>query len=121
MEDSDRIAARQAVAGFIDANAGDNQDNRRMAVVSFNGGLRIGQNLPTMQAALRRLRRGRSPPLRHWTRSGLSEVWPGVGRPSGRKTIVFLSGGLPQSSIQRAELTAAIDACNKSDVAVYSR
>src|SRR5580700_4705759 len=41
MEAAERVLARQTVSGFIDANA---EENRRMAVVSYNGGLRIGQN-----------------------------------------------------------------------------
>ncbi len=41
IEAVDRIAARQAVAGFVDANA---QENRLMAVVSYNGALRIAHN-----------------------------------------------------------------------------
>ena len=35
------MVARRAVSGFIDANA---EENRRIAVVSFNGEMRIGQN-----------------------------------------------------------------------------
>src|SRR5580658_1419979 len=38
---SDRIVARQAVSGFVDAYA---QENHLMSVVSYNGGLRVNQN-----------------------------------------------------------------------------
>jgi len=125
MEASDRIAARQAVSGFIDANA---QENRSMAVVSYNGGLRIGQNF-TDDAA--RLKAAVNLALSSDTVSGaadsgaldtiraLGSLARNLSVLPGRKTVVFVSGGLSQSAIQRAELMDAIDACNKSDVAVY--
>ena len=40
MEAAERIVAVRAVSGFIDANA---EENRRVAVVSYSGGLRIAQ------------------------------------------------------------------------------
>ena len=41
MDASDQIRARQAAAGFIDANVGP---NRRMAVANIDAGLRIAQS-----------------------------------------------------------------------------
>jgi VWFA-related protein len=38
----------------------------------------------------------------------------------GRKMIVLFSGGFPLTSENQSELTATIDACNKSNVAVYA-
>jgi VWFA-related protein len=125
MEAADRIAARQAVDGFIDANA---QENRLMAVVSYSGGLRIGQNFSDNATRLKAAMNGA---LSSDAASGgadseavntiraLGSLARNLGVLPGRKTIVFVSGGLSQSSIQRAELTEAIDACNKSDIAVY--
>jgi VWFA-related protein len=37
----------------------------------------------------------------------------------GRKTLVFLTAGFPMSPEYQSELTAVIDTCNKSNVAVY--
>src|SRR5579863_615499 len=41
MESADEVLAREAVLRFIDANA---EPDRKMAVVYYNGALRIGQN-----------------------------------------------------------------------------
>src|SRR6267154_3925729 len=38
----------------------------------------------------------------------------------GRKMVVLFSGGFPLTSETQSELTATIDACNKSNVAVYA-
>jgi VWFA-related protein len=38
----------------------------------------------------------------------------------GRKMVVIFSGGFPLTSENQSELTATIDACNKSNVAVYA-
>src|SRR5258705_2934397 len=38
----------------------------------------------------------------------------------GRKMVVLFSGGFPLTQENQAELTATIDACNKSNVAVYA-
>ena len=38
----------------------------------------------------------------------------------GRKMVVLFSGGFPLSDQNQSELTATIDACNKSNVAVYA-
>src|SRR6266851_3691661 len=38
----------------------------------------------------------------------------------GRKMVVLFSGGFPLKSENQSELTATIDACNKSNVAVYA-
>src|SRR2546426_7406739 len=38
----------------------------------------------------------------------------------GRKMVVLFSGGFPLTQENQSELTATIDACNKSNVAVYA-
>ncbi|HEY6407955.1 MAG TPA: hypothetical protein VIY29_10855, partial [Ktedonobacteraceae bacterium] len=38
----------------------------------------------------------------------------------GRKMMVLFSGGFPLTTENQSELTATIDACNKSNVAVYA-
>jgi VWFA-related protein len=125
MEAAERVLARQTVSGFIDANA---EENRRMAVVSYNGGLRIGQNFTDDAGRLKAavstamssvVTTGMTDSAAFDTIRALGSLAKSLGALQGRKTIVFVSGGLSQSSIQKGELTAAIDACNKSDVAVY--
>jgi VWFA-related protein len=125
MEASERLAARQAVSGFIDANA---HENRLMAVVSYNDGLRIRQNFTGDAARLKSAVSGAisSEGVSGAADSGALDTIRGLGSLArnlgalpGRKTIVFVSDGLSQSSVQKAELATAIDACNKSDVAVY--
>ncbi len=37
----------------------------------------------------------------------------------GRKTLILLTSGFPVTDEQRYEVTATIDACNKSNVAIY--
>ena len=39
---------------------------------------------------------------------------------SGRKMLILFSGGFPLSTENQSELTATIDACNKSNVAIYA-
>ncbi|HEX4134914.1 MAG TPA: VWA domain-containing protein [Bryobacteraceae bacterium] len=125
MEAPERMAARSAVSGFIDANA---RENQLLAVARYNGGLHIGQNFTdnathlkgAVTAALASdASSGTAASGALDTIRALGNLARNLGSLPGRKTIVFVSGGLSQSSIQRAELTTAIEACNKSDVAVY--
>jgi VWFA-related protein len=120
MEAEERSVAVRAVSGFIDANA---EENRRMAVVSYNGGLRIGQTFTDdagrLKAALNGAISSGTDSEALDTIRTLKNMASNLGVLPGRKIVVFVGGGLSQSSIQRAELTAAIEACNKSDVAVY--
>jgi VWFA-related protein len=125
MEAPERMAARSAVSGFIDANA---RENQLLAVASYSGGLHIGQNFTDNAAHLKTAvtaalasdaSSGTAASGALDTIRALGSLAKNLGSLPGRKTIVFVSGGLSQSSIQRAELTTAIDACNKSDVAVY--
>ena len=130
MQAAERMVARQAVSGFIDANA---EENRKIAVVSFNGGMRIGQNFTgdagRLKAAVNvamasgatngEVTTGITDSSAFETIRALGNLARSLSDLQGRKTIVFVNGGLSQSSVRKAELTAAIDACNKSDVAVY--
>jgi VWFA-related protein len=125
MQAAERMVARRAVSGFIDANA---EENRKMAVASFNGEMRIGQNFTgdagrlktAVNAAMSsEVTTGITDSSALDTIRALGNLARSLANLQGRKTIVFINGGLSQSSVQKAELTAAIDACNKSDVAVY--
>ncbi len=129
MGPAERALARQAVSGFIDANAGDSAgENRRIAIVSYNGGLKINQNFTGDAARLKTavslatstagITSSESAAAFETVRA-LEGLARSLGVLEGRKTIVFVNGGVPPSSAQRAELTSVIEACNKSDVAVY--
>lgn len=127
MDAAGRAIARQAVSGFIDASVGAG-DNRRIAVVSYTAGLKIGQNFTDdaghLKAAVDRATSteaetsSQSAAAIETTRA-LGNLARSLGVLEGRKTIVLVTEGLAQSSSQRAELAATIEACNKSDVAVY--
>ncbi len=49
----------------------------------------------------------------------LRSLAKGLGGAPGRKTVVLLSSGFPMTMELESELNAVIDACNKSNVAVY--
>jgi VWFA-related protein len=128
MEAAERMVARRAVSGFIDANSGNVGENRRIAVVSFNAEMRIGQNFTgdadRLKAAVNvamsmEVTTGITDSSALDTIRALRNLATSLSTLQGRKTIVLVSGGLSQSSVQKAELAAAIDACNKSDIAVY--
>src|SRR5262249_48073721 len=141
MNPGDQIQARQAAAKFIDANAGP---NRLMAVANFGGGLQIAQNFTDDIERLKMVVT-QPPPSRAVSNTGIG----GPGGPRlgsmaqfgmramvsavrslarnlsevpGRKTVVLFSAGFPirPSDYEiNSEITAAIDACNRANVAVY--
>ncbi len=126
MEPADQMLSHQTISDFIDANA---EENRKMAVVSYNGELRIGQNFTADAGRLKEgvnraissgLQPGTAASAAYNTIRALEILARNLGVLPGRKIVVLLSGGLKESSIQKAELTAAMEACNKSDVAVYA-
>ncbi len=142
METGDQIALRQAASRFIDAEMGP---NRKMAVVSYNGALRIGQNFTDNAGHLKDALpepesrvptdETRDPPSA--MRRGLSNanaiddaasrnmlhalrnLGESLGVLPGRKIIVLFSGPLPSTSAERSDMREAIEACNKSGVAIY--
>ncbi len=125
MGPAERALARLAVSGFIDANVGD---NRRIAVVSYNGGLQVNQNFTDDAGRLKTAvsvatsttgTTSSDNAAAFETVRGLGSLARSLGVLEGRKTVVFVNAGVAQSSAQRAELTSVIEACNKSDVAVY--
>src|SRR3989441_4897552 len=143
----DQIQARSAAAKFIEANAGP---DRMMAVVDFGGSLRIVQNFTAnanlLQAAVSGVKSSSVDPnapapdvpvtVASAGLSSLGNAAADFGARSmllavrslaknlrsipGRKMVVLFSGGFPLTSENQAELTATIDACNKSNVAVYA-
>jgi VWFA-related protein len=140
MEARDQVQLRQVASNFIDAEMGP---NRKMAVVSYNGALRINQNFTDNAERLKdalprpdsrvpeaeapdRPQLGRAPIVtavdngaaRNMIRS-LRELSQSLGVLPGRKILVLFAGRLASSSSQRSDLKEAIDACNKSGVAIY--
>jgi VWFA-related protein len=133
MDAGDQIRARQAGARFIDANTGP---DRQMAVAAFDSGFHILQGFTgnagrlkdaitgdkSFAAAVNNATSGTSAATdlsgRDKFRS-LQELADNLGSVPGRKTMVFLTGSLTLSNEQKAPLQAAIEALNRSNVAVY--
>src|SRR5467141_1329345 len=143
----DQIQARSAATKFIVANAGP---DRLMAVVDFGGSLRIVQNFTAnadvLRAAVSGVKSSSVDPnapapdvpvtIASTGLSSLGNAAADFGARSmllavrslaknlravpGRKMVVLFSGGFPLTQENQAELTATIDACNKSNVAVYA-
>jgi len=137
----DQIHARDAATKFIEANAGR---NLAMAVANFGGMLQIAQNFTTDAARLKRavsgVKQSTVSPGDNTTEVaslGMPSL-PGAGnfgvRTSllalidlakslaavpGRKTLVLLTSGYKLNEEYMSEVTAAINACNKANVAVY--
>jgi len=128
--------ARDAAAKFIAANAGP---NRLMAIANFTGMLRIDQNFTDDVGRLQQIVSG--------TKFSTTSVTPSAGGPNlsraerqfgitsgilalrslaknladvpGRKSLILFTGGFRLNSENMQELTNLIDACNKSNIAVY--
>lgn len=141
MEARDQILVRQAAARFIDAETGP---NRRMAVVSYDGSLRVAQTftdnagrlkdaLPAPESNLGATEEKSRPgpgvkaPInsatadlgaRNMIRS-LRDLARSLGVLPGRKIVVLFGGGMASSSDQRAAVKDAIEECNRSGVAIY--
>ncbi len=143
----DQISARAAAAKFIDSNAGP---DRQMAIAEFGGTLRVTQNFTTnadiLHAAVRQSKTSAVASNTTDTGSAGSIGGPSLLGVSGgeaefgartmllalrtlaknlqavpgRKMLVLFSAGFVLDSTTRSEMLATIDACNKSNVAIYS-
>ena len=139
MNPGDQIRARQAAARFIDNNAGP---NRLMAVVNFGGAVQIAQNFtadadrlkqvvsgvkssavsPNVEVASIGMPRLGGAAADYGARSvvlALRSLAKNLAGVPGRKTLILFTAGFPLNSEIRSEVTAAIDACNKANVAIY--
>src|SRR6266571_2443739 len=98
----DQIQARSAATKFIAANAGpDVPITVASTGLSSLGNAEADFGARSMLLAVRSLAKNlRTIP--------------------GRKMVVLFSGGFPLTQENQSELTATIDACNKSNVAVYA-
>ncbi len=141
MDVADQSYARQVAAKFIEANAGP---HRMIAVAEFGGSLKITQNFTSDVARLQQTVKA----LQGSTVNPNAPVQvASLGLPSlgnaesafgmrsmllalrslakdlavvqGRKAVVLLTSGFPLTVDIQPDLTAAIDACNKANVAVY--
>ena len=133
MDAGDQLRARQAGARFIDAIAGP---NRRIAVASFDGGLRIAQsftnNAGRLKDAVAGARSGTVATNNAQSGSGaaadldtrdrflaLKTLASDLGAAPGRKIIVLFTGGLVARNNDKGALPEAIDAANRANVAIY--
>ena len=138
MDAGDQIRARQAAAPFIDANAGDTNGgpDRLMAVATFDGGFRIVQGFTGNAGRLKDALTGEKSSAAAVNNAAagtsastdlsgsdrfraLQRLAIELNAAPGRKAIVLLTGNLAMSSDQKPVLEAAIEACNRSNVAVY--
>ena len=140
MESRDQVLARQAASRFIDAESGP---NRRIAVVSYDGSLRVRQTftdnagrlkdaLPATQSNLgpeERANPGRAPNIpvnsaaadlgaRNMIRA-LGQLGRNLAVLPGRKIVILFSGAIGSSSDQRAAVREAVEESNRSGVAIY--
>ena len=145
MEFTDEAQARKAAVSFIDANSGP---NRYMAILNYGGSVHVAQNFTTDSARLKQIA-GKvkisntpnpnapapvevaslgAPTMLYGAEAdygsrtmllALRSVAKSLVNVPGRKSLVLLTAGFPWSSEAQSELTAVINACNKSNVAVY--
>jgi VWFA-related protein len=139
MNPGDQIRARQAAARFIDNNAGP---DRLMAIVNFGGAVEIAQNFTADAERLKQVVSGVKSSAVSPNVEVASIGAPRLGRAAsdygarsvvlalrslaknladvpGRKTLILFTAGFPLNAEIRSEVTAAIDACNKANVAIY--
>lgn len=130
--------ARDAAVKFIDANAGP---DRLMAIVNFSGSLTVAQNFSPDVERLKRIAAGENVPAvasnseldpsgatltsaeleygQYTMLLSLRSLARRLAAVPGRKMLVLLSAGFTLDSDQISDLSAAIDACNKANVAIY--
>ena len=139
MTAQDQFVARQSASRFIDANS---SPGRMMAIVGYNGNLRVAQNFTDdagrLKDALNRVEASSNVasstrferPQGSGTASAdnfgsrnmlqsLGNLAKELGVLPGRKTVVLLTGGLPSSSELKSVIAAAVESSSRSGVAIY--
>ncbi len=139
-----QVSARQAAGKFVESTA---SPNRLMAVVDFDGSLRIAQNFTADGDLLKRavstvkyasvnpnaggenlqfaamgvpsLGRAESDFGARSVLLSMRDVAKSLRSVPGRKTLILFSSGFPLTPERQSELTATIDALNKANIAVY--
>jgi VWFA-related protein len=147
MDFGDQAKARDAAAKFIDANAGPGRlialadfggtvhisqnftaDAQRLKqVVKGIKGSAVSPNAPPVMVASLAPPPAMGPSLGnaeadfgiHSVLQALRSMAKSLSTVPGRKTLVMLTSGFPLSVEYESELTAVIDTCNKSNVAIY--
>ena len=135
---AEQMQARQAATKFIESNAGP---DRLIAVVNFTGALQIAQNFtadidrlkqvvggiktsavapgPEVASMGPRLGRGASAFGVRSMLLALRSMAQNLTEIPGRKSLILFTSGFPLGNEARSEASAAIDACNKGNVAIY--
>jgi len=139
-----QVQARKDAAKFVEGVA---SPNHQIAVVDFDGSLRIAQNFTADGEMLKRavssvkfagvnpnagsgsaqlaalgapsLRRTESDFAARSVLLSMRELAKSLGPTAGRKTLIMFSAGFPLTPERQSELTATIDALNKANIAVY--
>ncbi len=149
MEFGDQAKARDAATKFIEANAGPDRliaiaefggtvtitqnftadADRLKKVVAGIKGSAVSPNPEPSMASLAppTVAATTMPSLSnaeadfgvHTVLLALRDLAKGMANVPGRKTLVLLTAGFPLNSEYESEITATIDACNKSNVAIY--
>jgi VWFA-related protein len=135
MDNSDQRRARAAAMQFVETNA---EPNQMIAIVNFRGALQVAQNFTDDPGRLKTVLRGgettalsasrASPDLASAAGLGASSLFlavRGLARnltsAPGRKTLVLLSADAQfRLEEHSAEIKAALDACNRANVAIYA-
>src|ERR1022692_3829361 len=140
----EQVQARQAAARFIESNAGP---DRLMAVVNFTGALQIAQNFTSdidrLKQVVGGIKTSALAPGPERASIGVPRLGGGFGaygartmllslrtmaqnlsEVPGRKSLILFTSGFPltndgDGSEARSEANAAVDACNKANVAIY--
>jgi VWFA-related protein len=136
MNPADQSRARAAAAKFLDTNGGP---GHFFAVIDYAGTMRVTQNFTDDTAHLRQV----VGEAKLSTASGLNASLGGsvfssydaytnrnvllalrsVARSMntlpGRKSLVWITSGVPMTSDTQAEMTALISECNRANVAIY--
>jgi VWFA-related protein len=133
MDNSDQRRARDAATQFVETNAGPNQ---MIAIVNFHGALQVAQNFTADTGRLKAVLGGaRSAPSVNGSAPRLASAASldahslflavrslarDLASAPGRKTLVLLSADSQlRTEEHSAEINAALDACNRANVAIY--
>jgi VWFA-related protein len=136
MSFGEQAQARKAATDFIDTNAGP---NRQMAIVNYSGSLQIAQNFTSDVDRLKAIVAGTKIPVgpspnesgagglgraaaNFGTRNvimAIRDLAKNLATIPGRKSLMLLTAGFKVSPDILSDVTATIDVCNRSNVAIY--